>query len=592
MKKIILFLLLQLALSGKGFATITGTTTVDPFQTYTYNFYPAYSDCITGTPYWTVSAGATIMSQSAYSCTILTDNSNPTTCGIVVTVEYDYFYCSDATTQYHSSEDINLTRYAFMTGPQTVYPGDMLTYTVQDPCNNPFTCTYDWSGTTGSANHSSLVSWHLNGASVQWPTVIPSSTISSGIIGYVNCYKSCDFGGYGVPTYPYPVYMRLHQPGPIAGQSSVGDCDFGPLTYSVAPVVGATYYLWTIPSGWTGSSTTNTIAVTPNGLNAGTISVRAYAASGSPVNSIVRSLTIGSTITSFSFNFVSPSRHEYCIATDPTANLEVNSIAGAYKYVWTYPAGWTGPAYTIGTNTTMNFNGIVQTGTVTCRALIYCPSSGGSKPPSYGPTTSYQVSSRSSTISAPTFFSTNSPTICLTGIPKVWGVNPVAAATGYIWSSSPVYAISFGNISTDGSVKVLDAHTPGMIPISVQAYNACATSAPVTSSIYVDPFPSCIGRMAAPEAKEDITAEETSAISVFPNPASDLFKINITGKEPVHYTITMLDLYGKKIKELQKTSDPGENSYEISTLELASGIYFLMIDNGVKIRKEKVIVNH
>ncbi len=38
-------------------------------------------------------------------------------------------------------------------------------------------------------------------------------------------------------------------------------------TYSVVPVSGATSYTWTLPSGWTGSSTTNSITVTPSTTN-------------------------------------------------------------------------------------------------------------------------------------------------------------------------------------------------------------------------------------------------------------------------------------------------------------------------------------
>ncbi|MEB2783797.1 T9SS type A sorting domain-containing protein [Algoriphagus persicinus] len=48
-----------------------------------------------------------------------------------------------------------------------------------------------------------------------------------------------------------------------------------PITVTVASVPGAQSYTWTKPNGWSGSSTTNTITLTPNGLNAGTVSVRA-----------------------------------------------------------------------------------------------------------------------------------------------------------------------------------------------------------------------------------------------------------------------------------------------------------------------------
>jgi hypothetical protein len=48
-----------------------------------------------------------------------------------------------------------------------------------------------------------------------------------------------------------------------------------PITVSVNPVAGAQSYTWTYPSGCSGTSTTNSIALTPNGTSAGTVSVKA-----------------------------------------------------------------------------------------------------------------------------------------------------------------------------------------------------------------------------------------------------------------------------------------------------------------------------
>ena len=61
-------------------------------------------------------------------------------------------------------------------------------------------------------------------------------------------------------------------PGAIIGTFSV--CAGSLQTYSVFPVAGAVSYIWTLPSGWTGSSTSNSINVTA-GATGGTISVTA-----------------------------------------------------------------------------------------------------------------------------------------------------------------------------------------------------------------------------------------------------------------------------------------------------------------------------
>jgi len=66
-------------------------------------------------------------------------------------------------------------------------------------------------------------------------------------------------------------------PGSITGSATV--CPGSTNTYSVAPVSGATSYTWTLPSGWSGNSTNNSIDATAG--SSGTISVTANNSFGS-----------------------------------------------------------------------------------------------------------------------------------------------------------------------------------------------------------------------------------------------------------------------------------------------------------------------
>jgi hypothetical protein len=68
------------------------------------------------------------------------------------------------------------------------------------------------------------------------------------------------------------------QPGTISGPTTV--CQGSSQTYGVAAVPGATSYMWTLPSGWTGSSSTNSIPAAA-GANGGNITVTANNACGS-----------------------------------------------------------------------------------------------------------------------------------------------------------------------------------------------------------------------------------------------------------------------------------------------------------------------
>lgn len=68
------------------------------------------------------------------------------------------------------------------------------------------------------------------------------------------------------------------QPGNITGLSPV--CDSTSQNYFVLPVAGATSYTWTLPAGWSGSSTTNSIYTT-TGATSGVITVTANNGCGS-----------------------------------------------------------------------------------------------------------------------------------------------------------------------------------------------------------------------------------------------------------------------------------------------------------------------
>ena len=69
------------------------------------------------------------------------------------------------------------------------------------------------------------------------------------------------------------------QPGAISGDAVICVNVAGTHTYSISPVPGATAYNWTFPSGWSGSSTTTSIVLTP-GTSSGNISVTAQNSCG------------------------------------------------------------------------------------------------------------------------------------------------------------------------------------------------------------------------------------------------------------------------------------------------------------------------
>ena len=83
----------------------------------------------------------------------------------------------------------------------------------------------------------------------------------------------------------------LVAPASISGSASVS-CNHAATTYTASAVAGAMSYTWILPTGWTGSSTTNTITVTP-GSNSGTISVAANNACGTGASKTLFVTVIG-----------------------------------------------------------------------------------------------------------------------------------------------------------------------------------------------------------------------------------------------------------------------------------------------------------
>jgi hypothetical protein len=116
------------------------------------------------------------------------------------------------------------------------------------------------------------------------------------------------------------------QPNTISGTPGV--CEGSTSQYSIAPVSGATSYTWTLPSGWTGTSTTETITVTA-GATTGDITVTANNTCGS---SPAQTLTVtGNALPSPVVNIVNSVVDTlYCNTTWPCQwYFNGNIIAGA-----------------------------------------------------------------------------------------------------------------------------------------------------------------------------------------------------------------------------------------------------------------------
>jgi len=236
-----------------------------------------------------------------------------------------------------------------ITGKTQACPGNIQTYTIE-PAKNAtsysWTLPHGWAGTSTTTSITATVGSNSGNVSV------------------------CSINSTGISKLSRVLVVSVSiipdKPGAIKGDSLV--CGGVSKTYSISPVAGATFYTWTLPSGWTGTSTTTSITLT-TGAKSGNIMVTAgnycgsgvaqsFAAAINPLPDVPGKITLDAT----------PPDGNYKIYT-------IETIKGASSYTWTLPLGW------IGNSTTTSIKAVPGSrgGTITVKANNVCGSSDASK---------------------------------------------------------------------------------------------------------------------------------------------------------------------------------------------------------------------
>ncbi len=283
-------------------------------------------------------------------------------------------------------------------------------------------------GAIESASDGSIVyamSAGYGGLSLSTMDMNPDPGITSNVpvvgkFGYFAKFGNC----IGAPSIPVS----------INGTASL--CSTTPQTYSIVAVPGATSYTWSLPAGWIGSSTTNTITVTPS-ANGGTIAVSANNACGA------------STQRTLSITFTPP--------PSVTANATLTTVCFG-----------TSVTLTGGGATTYTWNNGVQNG------AAFVPTS----------TTTYTVTGTTSGCSA-----MNSVTVTVNPNP-IAGISPyspiicLGQSTSLTASGGTGYAWSNGGVVSQVSLAPLATTT---YTVTVTDANGCSATA--NSTVTVNPLP-------------------------------------------------------------------------------------------------------
>jgi large repetitive protein len=253
-------------------------------------------------------------------------------------------------------------------------------------------------------------------------------------------------------TLSVTVSTTVAQPGSITGSTTV--CQGSSQTYSISSVSGATSYTWSLPSGWSGSSTTTSITATA-GASGGDISVTANNSCGT---SIARTLSITVTTSPAQPGTISGNT---TVCQGSSQTYIISSVSGASSYTWTLPSGWTGSS----TSTSISATAGATSGNISVTANNSC-----------GSGTSRTLSITVSTTPAQPGSITGSTTVCQ-GSSQTYSISSVTGATSYTWSLPSGWSGS----STSTSITATIGASGG--DISVTASNSCSTSTARTLSI-------------------------------------------------------------------------------------------------------------
>ncbi len=165
--------------------------------------------------------------------------------------------------------------------------------------------------------------------------------------------------------------------------------------------------------------------------------------------------------------------------------------------------------------------------------------------------------------------------VCMEGN-NVYSTPTLANATLYQWDLTPHAA---GTISGTGgnevSINWAVGYT-GLVALTVEGMNNCGGGG-VSQELQIQ-IDDCTGI-------NQILAETGFAIT--PNPSDGIFNLNFGKIASGEYHITILNMTGE---EVFKTSVSGKNHETINVSELKSGIYFMLIDNGLTRKTQKLVI--
>ncbi|MGB3174062.1 MAG: T9SS type A sorting domain-containing protein, partial [Saprospiraceae bacterium] len=338
-----------------------------------------------------------------------------------------------------------------------------------------------------SANDLSAYSWILpngwNGSS-QTNTITARAGNNGGILTVI-ASNVCGFSPIRTLTTTVSIKVLPGVIEKITGLDTL--CVNSNAIFTAKPSIGATSYTWTLPDGWSGTSSTNSITAIAG--SSGNISVIANNQCGSTQPKTF-AVTTKSPPPGISFII---GKSTVCKAS--TNLFNASAVQGASSYTWSLPPGWSGMS-------TTNFLNAISgntSGDISVTANNAC----GSSSPFIFPVATEQINT----------------SISITGITLV--SNSIGAT--YQWLDC------FDNSKITGQTS--QVYTPaqsGTYAVIISRNGCVDTSACIMLSTV-----------------STTTSLNELGIKIFPNPARSFFSVEMQQNHPA--TIEIIDALGRKV---------------------------------------------